>query len=93
MFELHVAPAALDIWVETETRAIHPRARGALRFGNPYQRGAALSTSSYAGLARISIPLHKIAFPKSMDCRVKPGNDESERSRDFIDDDLVGDAA
>jgi hypothetical protein len=42
------------------------------------ERGAPLSTSSYAGLTRVSIPLHKIAFPKWMDCRVKPGNDESE---------------
>jgi hypothetical protein len=81
MFELHVAcrTAALDIWVETETRAIRPRAGGALQFGNPYQGAAALSTSSYAGLTRVSIPLHKIAFSKWMDCRVKPGNDEKER--------------
>jgi hypothetical protein len=37
MFELHVAcrTAALDIWVETETPAIRPRAGGALQFGNP----------------------------------------------------------
>jgi len=33
-------------------------------------------TASYAGLTRVSIDLHK-SLSKVMDCRVKPGNDES----------------
>jgi hypothetical protein len=32
--------------------------------------------TSYAGLTRVSIKLHKKRFSKAMDCRVKPGNDE-----------------
>jgi hypothetical protein len=32
--------------------------------------------SSYAGLTRVSIYLHKDIIRRMMDCRVKPGNDE-----------------
>jgi hypothetical protein len=34
--DVRVARGPAAIWVETETRAIRPRARGALRFGNPH---------------------------------------------------------
>jgi hypothetical protein len=40
-------------------------------------RGRIQHTSSYAGLTRVSIALHK-SLRKRMDCRVEPGNDDEE---------------
>jgi hypothetical protein len=39
-------------------------------------RGLATLAASCADLIRASIPLHEMHFAKTMDCRVKPGNDE-----------------
>src|SRR3954453_4303497 len=38
-------------------------------------------------------PSSQDCFLRWIDCRVKPGNDESERLRDFVNDDLVRNAA